>query len=353
MTMAELNAQPFGVTAEGRNVEQWTLRSGEYCVQVLTYGGTLRSYIVPAPEGRRDIVLGCDSLAQYEAQDKYFGGLVGRVANRIGGACFDLGGRRYVLAANSGLNCLHGGIRGFHRAVWAAREEKGTLVLTYISPEGEEGFPGELKVQVTYSLAPDGALTLNYWAQSSADTLCSLTNHSYFNLMGHAWGSLEGQKIQILSDAITEIDENGIPTGRLLPVKNTPFNLRAPRDFFQGLGLWHPQMELGKGYDHNFVLNRERVSPLRPAARVFGGELCLECFTTQPGLQLYTANFLSGDPGKGGTTYGPRCAFCLETQAWPDAVHHPGFPSVLLPGGEVYRQTTTYRAAPVGRKGKL
>nr|WP_302666747.1 aldose epimerase family protein [uncultured Agathobaculum sp.] len=341
--MIDFRRQPFGVTADGRAVDQWTLRAGSYAVQVLTYGGVLRSFIVPAPEGSRDIVLGYDSLAEYESQDKYLGALVGRVANRIGGAAFDLDGIHYPLAVNNGPNCLHGGLRGFDRAVWKAQTENNSLVLTHVSPAGEEGFPGTLKVKVTYTLTEDGTLTLDYQAKSDAVTLCNLTNHSYFNLLGHAHGSLEGQQVQIWADAITETDADSTPTGVLLPVEGTPFDLRSPRDFLQGLAMEHPQLTLGNGYDHNFTLHTTPVSPLSLAARVSGGGLCLECCTTQPGLQLYTANYLDGSPGKGGACYGPRSAFCLETQAWPDAIHHANFPSVVLPARETYHHTTTYR----------
>lgn len=341
--MTEFMRQPFGVTADGQAVEQWTMRAGQYVAQVLTYGGVLRSFTVPSPDGSRDIVLGYNSLAEYEAQDKYLGALVGRVANRIGGAAFDLNGVHYPLAANNGPNCLHGGSRGFDRAVWKAQVENSTLVLTHISPAGEEGFPGTLEVKVTYSLTVDGVLSLDYQAKSDADTLCNLTNHSYFNLLGHAYGSLEGQQVEIRADAITETDADSTPTGVLLPVEGTPFDLRSPRDFLQGLAMEHPQLTLGNGYDHNFVLHTEPVSPLEPVAWVTGGGLCLECCTTQPGLQLYTANYLDGSPGKEGASYGPRSAFCLETQAWPDAIHHPNFPSVVLPAGETYHHTTTYR----------
>lgn len=341
--MAGLTRQPFGLTVDRREVDLWTLRAGRYAAQVLTYGGILRSFTVPAAEGSRDIVLGCETLEQYETQDKYLGALVGRVANRIGGASFDLNGTAYSLAANNGPNCLHGGIRGFNQAVWEAQEENGALVLTYVSRAGEEGFPGRLKVQVTYTLTADGVLTLDYRAESDADTLCNLTNHSYFNLLGHACGSLKDQQIQVWADAITETDENSTPTGTLLPVDGTPFDLRQPVEFLAGLAMEHPQLTLGNGYDHNFVLSRQPCAPMRLAARAIGGGLCLECYTTQPGLQLYTANYLDGTPGKGGASYGPRSAFCLETQAWPDAVHHDQFPSVVLKAGESYRHKTAYR----------
>ena len=343
--MTEVTKASFGATPDGRLVDVWTLRAGGYAAQVLTYGGILHSFTVPAPGGSRDIVLGCETLEDYEKQDKYLGALVGRVANRIGGAAFELNGKSYHLAANSGPNCLHGGVRGFNQAVWQAREVDGSLVLTHVSPDGDEGFPGTLEVRVTYSLTADGVLRLDYWAQSDAETLCNLTNHSYFNLLGHDAGTLAGQQVEIFADAITQTDENSTPTGALLPVEGTPFDLRRPRDFLEGLAMDHPQLALGNGYDHNFALHTAPVSPLSLAARVSGGGLVLECLTTQPGLQLYTANYLDGTPGKGGASYGPRSAFCLETQSWPDAIHHASFPSPVLRAGELYRHTTVYRVS--------
>ena len=262
--MTEVTKASFGATADGRLVDVWTLRAGGYAAQVLTYGGILRSLTVPAPGGSRDIVLGCETLEDYERQDKYLGALVGRVANRIGGAAFELNGKSYPLAANSGPNCLHGGVRGFNQAVWQAREVDGSLVLTHVSPDGDEGFPGALEVRVTYSLTADGVLMLDYWAKSDADTLCNLTNHSYFNLLGHDAGTLAGQQVEIFADAITQTDENSTPTGALLPVEGTPFDLRRPRDFLEGLAMDHPQLALGNGYDHNFVLHTAPISPPVP-----------------------------------------------------------------------------------------
>ena len=273
--MTEVTKASFGATADGRLVDVWTLRAGGYAAQVLTYGGILRSLTVPAPGGSRDIVLGCETLEDYERQDKYLGALVGRVANRIGGAAFELNGKSYPLAANSGPNCLHGGVRGFNQAVWQAREVDGSMVLTHVSPDGDEGFPGALEVRVTYSLTADGVLRLDYWAKSDADTLCNLTNHSYFNLLGHDAGTLAGQQVEIFADAITQTDENSTPTGALLPVEGTPFDLRRPRDFLEGLAMDHPQLALGNGYDHNFVLHTAPISPLSLAARVSGGGLVL------------------------------------------------------------------------------
>ena len=344
--MEERSRRPFGTMPDGTQVEEITLRSGGLTAGILTYGGAVRTLTVPGRSGAAvDVALGFDSLEDYRRQDKYLGALVGRVANRIGGARFSLGGREYPLAANNGENHIHGGLAGFDRQVWQV-EEAGAdrLVLSLFSPDGQEGYPGDLSVRVAYTLSPEG-LSIAYWARSSRDTLCNLTNHSYFNLLGHAHGSLEGQRIQMWADAITETDGDSVPTGTLLPVEGTPFDLRDPVEFLHGLSLEHPQLTLGNGYDHNFVLSRQTHSPMRLAAKAAGGGMSLECWTTQPGIQLYTANYLDGTPGKGGAFYGPRSAFCLETQAWPDAVHHPAFPPILLRAGERYHHVTTYRAA--------
>lgn len=350
--MIQIRKRPFGVTAAGRPVDCWTLTNDHgMSAEILTYGGILRALRVPTLHGTRDLVLGFDTMADYEQQDKYIGALVGRVANRIGGAAFRLNGKDYTLAVNNGPNCNHGGIHGFHEKVWTAyANAEGELSLTCISPDGEEGFPGTLHVQVTYTLGEDDSLTLTYQARSDADTLVNLTNHSYFNLNGHNAGILDGQTIQIFSDAITESDETSVPTGRLLDVAGTPFDLRKPASFAPGLASDHPQIRMANGYDHNFVLSNQPTGPFRLAAAAECADLRLECYTTQPGLQLYTANYLAGEVGKDGAVYDPRCAFCLETQCWPDAIHQPDFPSVILPAGKTYRQTTRFRFSPVAEK---
>ena len=343
--MAEITFELFGQTKAGKNVQVCTLKAGDYMAQVLTLGGTLRSFVVPAADGKRDIVQGCDTPEQYEEQShtNYFGAIVGRVANRITQASFELNGKTYSLAANQGTNCLHGGINGFNRAVWDAKAEDGALVLTYVSADGEEGFPGNLNVQVTYRLSEEGTLTIEYDAESDKDTLCNMTNHSYFNLCGHAFGSLEGHRLQILADEVTSIDESGAPDGKIFSVEKTPFDLREPQDLAEKIEEEHPQLTTGGGFDHNFILGREKSGPIRVAARAYGGGLCMDCRTTQPGVQLYTSNFLTPMEGKGGTHYDRRSSFCLETQGWADAIHHPDFPSIILRAGEHYHQITEYK----------
>ena len=343
--MAELTKQPFGVTADGVSVDQWTLCAGAYSAQVLTYGGVLRSFIVPTPEGSRDIVLGYDDLDSYQSQDKYLGALVGRVANRIGGAAFDLNGVHYPLAANNGPNCLHGGLRGFDRAVWQAQEQDGTLVLTHVSPDGEEGFPGTLRVQVTYSLIEDGTLAIDYRAESDADTLCNLTNHSYFNLSGHNSGSVAEQTISIAAQCYTPTDAGSIPTGEIASVAGTPMDLRTPVAIGAHWDDDFPQLVMAGGYDHNWVLDGQ-PGQLRCVATAHSPAtgITMEVHTTTPGMQFYSGNFVEGCPaGKGSAHYFPRCAFALETQNFPDAPHHDNFPSAVLKPGDVYQEETVYK----------
>ncbi|MEG1987577.1 MAG: aldose epimerase family protein [Oscillibacter sp.] len=341
--MTELTMRPFGTTRDGQGVDCFTLKNDRgMTAEILTYGGTLRALHVPVRGSTRDVVLGFDRLEDYENQDKYIGALVGRVANRIGGAAFSLDGKRYPLTANSGPNCLHGGDSGFHQKIWQAQEdENGGLRLRYCSPAGEAGFPGRLEVEVTYALTSSNALAISYYAKTDAPTLVNLTNHSYFNLNGG--GTIEDHRVQIFADCITEADANSTPTGALLPVEGTPFDLRQMRRLGDGLASGHPQMVLGAGYDHNFVLGHSPYGPPRRVAAVAAGGLRMDCETTQPGLQLYTANYLAGERGKNGTPYPRRSALCLETQNWPDAVHHADFPNSVLRPGETYRHLTLYR----------
>ena len=257
--MTQWISAPFGVTAAGEAVTCWTGRCGDYTVQVLTYGAALRSFWVPAPEGSRDILLGFDTLGDYEAQDKYMGATVGRVANRIGGASFVLEGHTYPLAANNGPNCLHGGVRGFDRAVWTARLEGEELLLTHHSPDGDEGFPGGLEVEVRYGLDEAGALSITYQARSDRDTLCSLTNHSYFNLNGHASGSVYTHTLQINAEHYTPVkDSKAIPTGEIAPVEGTPFDFTEAKPIGRDIEANDTQLHYGSGYDHNFCNRQDR-----------------------------------------------------------------------------------------------
>ncbi len=337
----------FGIAPGGEPVYQYTLAGGGLECQVITFGGALRALRVPDREGKMvDVVLGFDDPEHYFGpRNKSLGLLIGRYCNHIGGAGFDLNGVHYPLAANDGPNNLHSGPLGFHRQPWrveAAGEDFLTLSLT--SPDGQSGFPGTLTARVTYRLE-GGGLTLSYWARSDRDTLCSLTNHAYFNLAGHDSGPVLDQQIQIFSDFFTPTGPGSIPTGEIAPVEGTPMDLRRPTEIGAHIGEDHPQLRIGRGYDHNWVVPGP-PGTLRPAARAYSPRtgISLEVLTTQPGVQFYTANYLGDSPpGKGGAPYGQRWGFCLETQAFPDSPHHPNFPSAVLRAEEEYRHTTIFR----------
>lgn len=344
-----VSSQPFGHTDDGQAVTQFSLASDAgMAVDVLSYGGIVRALRVPDRTGRLgDVVLGFDTLDEYLAGHPFFGALVGRCANRIGGASFVLDGARHQLARTNGKNHLHGGAKGFDKVVWQAQPfqqaDAAGVILRHRSPDGDERYPGNLDVQVTYALRPTNELQIDYRAGTDAPTIVNLTNHSYFNLAGA--GTVLGHLATVHADAITPVDEELIPTGELLDVSGTPFDLRQPTAIGAGIDAEHPQIRLGGGYDHNFVLQGQ-PGTLRPAARVTepGSGRALEVLTTQPGVQFYTGNMMpQAMTGKGGQTYPRRGGFCLETQHFPDAPNQPNFPSVVLRPGETYAQTTVFR----------
>ena len=342
--MATLQAFPFGVTTDGTPVTRYVLTDGAITVTILDLGGTIQSCVVPDRDGRPvDIALGYDTLAAYEAQDKYLGALVGRCANRIAGAAFSLGGHDYTLLANNGVNHLHGG-HGFDKRVWHAAPCEDGLTLTLHSPDGDDGYPGTLDVTVTYALA-HGALTIDYRAVSDADTLCNLTNHTYWNLAGQSSGAVLAQSVRLAATHFTPANAQSIPTGEIAPVEGTPMDLRVLTPIGRGIDADFEQLRFAGGYDHNWVIDGA-AGTLRDAASAHSDEtgISLAVETTLPGLQFYTGNFLEGCPiGKGGTIYGNRAGFCLETQFYPDAIHHANFPQPVLHAGETYHHTTVFR----------
>ncbi len=340
---------PFGVTPDGAAVELHTLRAGALSCNVLTYGGTLQSLRVPDRDGKPvDVLLGFDSLEPYLTHDKFLGALVGRYANRIGAARFTLNGKAYPLAANdNGVNHLHGGLDGFNRRVWTVESaSENRLVLSLFSPDGDQGYPGNLTVQVTYTLTAEG-LTIDYRAESGRDTVCNLTNHAYFNLSGHDSGPVLDQTIQIPADRYTPTDPLSIPTGEIAPVEGTPMDLRTPAPIGARIGEDFPQLLQAGGYDHNWIPNGQ-PGALRTAARAASAVtgVSMEVLSTLPGIQFYTGNYLDGCPaGKGGAPYARRWGFCLETQFYPDSPNQPGFPSCVLRPGETYAHTTVFHFA--------
>lgn len=344
--MDHLDLRPFGTLPDGQPVALITLRKGRLSCEILTYGGALRSLTVPDRQGGEvDVLLGLPTLEDYLRQDKFLGALIGRYANRIGDSRFTLNGKEYPLRANDGKNHLHGGPVGFDKQVWTVSEGDADFVtLTLHSPDGQEGYPGDLDVSVTYRLTED-SIVLDYRATSSADTLCNLTNHAYFNLSGHQSGPVTAQGIQIYAQSYTPTDAGSIPTGEIAPVEGTPMDLRFGRAIGERVDDDFDQLTMAGGYDHNYVVDGP-AGVLRPAARAWSPDtgITMEVLTTQPGIQFYSGNYLDGCPtGKGGAPYAKRWAFCLETQTFPDAPNKPQFPSALLVKGEEYYQTTVYR----------
>ena len=340
-----MNKTVFDKLADGTAVEQYTLYSGGISCEILTYGGTVRSLKVPDKNGNVvDVMLGFDSINGYVGQDGYIGALVGRYANRIGGSSFQLGGKNYALYSNDGKNHLHGGKNGFDKQIWQVEAAtENTLKLALFSPDGQEGYPGNLQVKVTYTLC-NNALTVEYRAQSDRDTICNLTNHAYFNLSGHSSGTAEDNFIQIFADYYTPTDSESITTGEIAKVDNTPMDLRKPLKIGQYADSEFQQLKWAGGYDHNWCINGE-AGTMRHAATAWAEDtgIMMKTYTDQAGVQFYCGNYINNFPkGKGGADYVKRSGFCLETQCYPDTPNHSNFPSAVLKAGEVYSHKTTY-----------
>jgi aldose 1-epimerase len=342
-----MKKQPFGMV-DGQSVDLYTLTNRNQVEAAITnYGGIVVLLKTPDRQGKlADIVLGFDSLDGYLKGHPYFGAIIGRYGNRIAKGKFTLGGTEYKLAANNGENHLHGGTKGFDKVVWKARQAgPNQLELSYTSKDGEEGYPGNLAVRVTYTLTDANELKIDYSGSTDKETVVNLTNHSYFNLAGAGEGDILGHEVLIRASRFTPVDAGLIPSGELKPVKGTPFDFVYTRTIGERIGTNDQQLILGKGYDHNYVLE-SRGGALALAARVrepASGRM-MEVLTTEPGLQFYTGNFLDGSiTGKGGKVYRQRYGFCMETQHFPDSPNKPEFPSVVLTPGKTYQSTTVYR----------
>lgn len=348
---ASLTRSTFATLPSGDVVEAFTLMNAHGIeLRAISYGGIITSLRTPDRQGQfADIVLGHDTIDGYLRPSPYLGAIVGRYANRIGRGQFVIDGTTYKLATNNGPNHLHGGVRGFDKVVWGAepfeRADAVGVVLRYTSPDGEEGYPGTLEVQATYTLRDDNTLTVEYVGTTDKPTHVNLSQHSYFNLVGDGTRDVLDHELQIRADRFTPVDATLIPTGELAPVEGTPFDFREPTAIGARIEADHPQIRNGLGYDHNFVLNREGdglVEAIHVRAPTTGRTLTIA--TTAPGVQFYSGNFLNGSiTGKNGHVYRRRYGFCLETQHFPDSPNKPSFPSTLLRPGETYRSTTVYR----------
>jgi aldose 1-epimerase len=350
MNESAVNKAPFGKTPDGTSVEIYMLRNKNGVeARIVTYGGILVSLKTPDKSGNfADIVLGYDNLEGYLKRNPYFGALVGRYGNRIAKGRFSLNGNTYSLATNNnGQNHLHGGLKGFDKVVWQAKTLETpagpALQLDYLSKDGEEGYPGNLAVTATYTLTADNAIRLDFKASTDKDTICNLTQHSYFNLRGE--GDVLDYLVQINAEKFTPIDNTMIPTGELRPVAGTPFDFRKSTPISPGIHSQDEQIQFAKGYDHNWVFNKPagQLGLVASVSDKISGRR-LEVFTTEPGMQFYTGNFLDGTiTGKGGAKYLQRQAFCMEPQHFPDSPNHPSFPSVELKPGQVYQNTIVYK----------
>ena len=342
--------EPYGKTADGKEIFLYTLTNSKGCVMKVTnYGGIVTHLVVPDKNGKMgDVVLGYDNLADYIKASPYFGCIVGRYGNRIAKGKFTLNGKEYTLAVNNGENALHGGLKGFDKVVWSVTEKKTSkgpaIEFTYVSKDMEEGFPGMLSCKVTYMWTDLNEFVIEYEAKTDKDTVVNLTQHSYFNLAGAGERDNLDHEVMIAADRFTPVDKGLIPTGELRPVKGTPFDFTKPVKIGARINQDDEQLKFGGGYDHNWVLNNSGELTLAARVTEASSGRVMELLTTEPGVQFYVGNFLDGtNIGKGGKVYKKRYGFCMETQHFPDSPNQPSFPSTVLKPGQVYKQTTVYK----------
>ena len=341
---ASVESHHWGTTPAGEEVRLFTLKSaGGLEAQICSWGGYIVTLKAPDKHGNlADVALGFDSLEGYLAKNPFFGCITGRYANRIGGAKFTLDGVEYPVTANSGKHQLHGGKAGFDKKLWSAKEVPNGVVLSYTSPDGEEGYPGTLKCTVTYTVTPDNSLKIDYEATTDKATVLNLTNHAYFNLAGEGSGDILGHLLTIPTAQITATDDDLIPTGEIASIQDTPLDFTTPHPIGERIGADYKPLIQGIGYDHNYVLPGSGMK-LAAVVKEPGSGRVMTVRTTEPGVQLYSGNHLQGIQGKGGHAYLKRHGFCLETQHYPDSPNQPAFPSTTLRPGETFQSTTIYQ----------
>ena len=345
--MVTINSEEFGKTKDGQKVTAFNMcNENGMSVKILDFGATVQSLIVPDKNGTpTDVALGYDDVASYENGTNYYGGVVGRYANRIGNARYTLEGKEYILKKNNGEeNHVHGTL---HKSMFKASIDGETLVFTYFSPDMEEGYPGNVNIEVRYNLTEDNALEINYKATTDKTTIINLTNHSYFNLNGQDGSTIFDHKVRLNSSNYTEYTETFAQTGKIIPVENTPLDFRAEHTIGERFNDDYKQLRLCTGYDHNMVLDGEEGQlKLIGTAKSDKTGISFEAYTTEPAIQFYVGNYMALDQvkiGKNGITYPKNGGFCMEAQHYPDSVNHPNFPSTVLRPGETYTQRTFYR----------
>lgn len=349
LSAGQISDAAFDKTIDGKQVKLYHLKGkGNIQVAITNYGAKIVSLLAPDKQGQlADVELGYDNIDQYvNTKERYYGGIVGRYGNRIAKGKFKVDGKEYTLATNNGVNHLHGGKKGFNDVVWDAEQPNDhTLKLHYLSKDGEEGYPGNLDITLTYELTDSNEVKIDYTATTDKATVVNLTNHSFFNLHGAGNGDINDHVLYINADKFTPVDSTLIPKGKLEPVKGTPMDFTTPTKIGERVDADFEQLKFGKGYDHNYVLNKKgkELSLAATVEEPQSGRF-LEVWTTEPGVQFYGGNFLDGtDKGKEGKTYVHRGAFCLETQHYPDSPNQPSFPSVVLKPGETYSSTCVYK----------
>ncbi|AEE48129.1 aldose epimerase family protein [Haliscomenobacter hydrossis] len=342
--------QKFNTTHEGKAIKLFILKNGPIQAAITNYGARMVGMLVPDKDGNPvDVLTGYNSIDEYLKQESYFGCVVGRYGNRIAKGKFTLNGKTYTLATNNGVNHLHGGPKGFCSKVWDAKQiDSSTVEFNYLSKDMEEGYPGNLQVKVTYSLTADRGVKIQYSATTDKPTVLNLTNHNYWNLDGERDTSINDHLLQIYASKYTPVDSTLIPTGELASVEGTPFDFRKPTAIGDRVNADHPQIKYGKGYDHNFVLIPQKVAagelPLIATVQSAQTGIKMEVLTSEPGIQFYSGNFLTGSQvGKGGQAYVFRSSLCLETQHFPDSPNQPKFPTTTLNPGQTYATSTVYR----------
>lgn len=346
--LSSTDSVKYTTVIDGKNVSLFTLKNKSGAkVAISNYGGRIVSLWMPDKNNKLvDVVLGYDTIGAYRKKgEPFFGALIGRYGNRIGDGKFTIDGNAYQLQLNDGKNTLHGGKDGFFGKVWDAKQSGQILTLTYVSEDGEAGYPGSLNVKVVYTLTEANELKIDYTATTDKTTIVNLTSHAYFNLSGEGNSTILDHELMIAADAFTPVDSTLIPTGVIKPVAKTAFDFRVAKTIGQDINLQDEQLKFGKGYDHNFALNKNDGKTAIASVRSPISGITMEVYTTEPGLQFYCGNFLTGidKDGKGGKSYPYRSAFCLETQHFPDAPNHANFASTVLKPGQIYATTTTYK----------